>query len=457
MGHTPKLAHDPNFPQLQVITDALAMKDRLQREFANFDGGALHIHDLRLLQMRYKPGKKCEVCYEVYCSDLKSGKSGQQIFSGVMAPQSKLADRFARAQNQPQLPPQFGPAVHLLPDLGLLLWAFPNDSHLPQLPRLLASASRLALLRAREAEINLDHAATLIADQVELVKYSPFDRCTLRHHLRFSDGSTAVLYSKTFNHKTAASGLLATMQALWQSPLCQSGAFIVPRPLFCEAELNTLFMSALQGTNLDDHLEGLDLDHIAARLGAGLAGLHQCRLDHLPQQSPKQALAELAKAEQLIVSYDVTHQPLLTSLMHTLRAQHDYLPAMPATPIHNGFRISQCLLVDDRLAVIDFDDFQRGHPLVDVASFVAHLLYLPLRDKLTTAQSETAIRHFCRSYAQAAPWGLPPSAFAWHTAAQLVTKQATKCITLGKKDHARKVSHLLQLANAILKQEKQWC
>ncbi|MDZ7266765.1 MAG: aminoglycoside phosphotransferase family protein [candidate division KSB1 bacterium] len=456
MGDAPTLLPDTHFPQLPVLTNALAMKTRLQEEFKR-NHSLLHIHDLRLLQMRYKPGKKCEVCYELHISDLASGRSGWQILAGIAEAPAKVAGKFEKARSKPQVTPAFGPALHLLPDLALLLWSFPNDSHLPQLPRLLDPAGRLALLQAHRTTLRPDSEAGLVSAATELVKYAPFDRCTLRHQLHFNDGVRLTLYSKTYNDKTSAAGVFATMQAVWQAPVCQSGAFIVPRPLFCEPGYNTLFMSALQGTNVDAHLDRLDLARTAARVGAGLAGLQQCPLNNLPVRSSEQMLAEVMKAGQTIVTYDAAHQALLADLLQTMRARQATLPAMPVTPVHTGFRLSQCLLVEDRLAVIDFDDFQRGNPVEDAASFVAHLLYLPLRDKLTTAQSETAITHFCRGYAAAAPWGLPQAVMTWYTAAQLIAKQAVKCINLGKKDHARKVARLLELAHEVLTREKNWC
>lgn len=455
MNQTLAAPADSHFPQLQVLADPRAMKEHLQRQLPGFAAGHLHIHDLRLLQMRYKPGKKCEVCYELHISDLQSGRSGAQIFSGVIEAKGKLAARLAKAQNQSQVQPQFGPALHLLPELDLLLWGFPNDSRLRHLHRLLDSDRRRDLLRSHEELLRPAPGATLVTAEAEVVKYAPWDRCTLRHALRFSEGSTTVLYSKTYNHKTEAAAIFATLQAVWQSPLCQSGAFIVPRPLFFDAEMNTLFMSGLRGRNVDDHFAELDLAYTAARLGAGLAGLQQCQIGNLPRHTDQHVLAEVAKAEKIIADFDGAFQPAVAALGQALRTQHADLPALPITPIHNGFRISQCLLVDDTLAVIDFDDFQCGNPIGDVASFAAHLLYLPLREKLTPQQSAAALTHFCRGYAQAAPWGLPKAVLAWHTAAQLVAKQATKCITLAKKNHAEKVSRLLDLAAAILAHEKE--
>jgi hypothetical protein len=459
---------DAHFPQSEVITNKQAMKEIFQERLPGFAEGRLQIDALDLLHFHYKPGARCEVCYALQVKDLTTGRAGSQILSGVVKPNGAAAKKYAKAQIEAHFQPEFGPAIHFFSDLKMLLWGFPNDPRLKQLPQLLDHRRRLEIFRSalprfvadaapRSAgqsgalqfppEIKLAEAAT------KLIKYAPADRCTLRHDLRLSNGKALTIYSKTFNHKTDGAQIFKIMQALWNDLLRgHAGALMIPEPLFFVAELNTLFVNGLEGKNLDEHLAEIDLNKIAAAIGAGLARLQQCRLEELSlyfDHEMLSAVGEVAEASEI-------HHTAVSAIVKTLREKYSTLTPITPAPIHGAFRLSQLLLVNDKLALIDFDGFRCGNPLVDVGSFVAHLLYLPLREKLTMEQSRAAVRHFCRAYAEAAPWGLPADVLAWQTAAHLIGQQAKKCLTLAKKNHPVKISVLIDCANAILAEPEQW-
>ena len=445
---------DAHFPQSQVITNKLAMKEIFQQRLPGFAEGRLQIEALDLLHFHYKPGARCEVCYALQVKELATGRAGSQILSGVVKPNGAAETKYAKAQLEAHFQPEFGPAIHFFSDLKMILWGFPNDARLKQLPQLLDHRRRLEIFRSAwpplaglcgalqfPLEIKLAEATA------KLIKYAPADRCTLRHDLRLSNDNTLTIYSKTFSHKTDGAQIFKTMQVLWNAlALDHAGTIMIPEPLFFVPDLNTLFVSGLEGENLDEHLAAIDLNKIAATIGAGLARLQQCRLEELSLDSDQDMLSEVAEVAETLEN----HYAAISAVVKILREKYSTLTPITPAPIHGAFRLSQLLLVNGKLALIDFDDFRCGNPLVDVGSFVAHLLYLPLREKLTMEQSRTAIRHFCRAYAEAAPWGLPADVLAWQTAAHLIGQQAKKCITLAKKNHPVKVSSLIDCANAIL-------
>lgn len=444
---------DAHFPQSQVITNKMAMKEIFQERLPGFAEGRLQIDALDLLHFHYKPGAKCEVCYALQVKDLATGRAGSQILSGVVKPNGASEKKYAKAQLEAHFQPEFGPAIHFFSDLKMILWGFPNDPRLKQLPQLLDHRRRLEIFRHHWPTLQFPPEIKLAEAATKLIKYAPADRCTLRHDLRLSNGNAMTIYSKTFSHKTDGAQIFKTMQVLWNALVRDhASALTIPEPLFFVADLNTLFVSGLEGENLDEHLAEIDLNKIAAAIGAGLARLQQCRLEELPlyfDHEMLSAVAEVAEASE-------NHHTAVSGIVKTLREKYSTLTPIMPTPIHCAFRLSQLLLVNDKIALIDFDDFRCGNPLVDVGSFVAHLLYLPLREKLTMEQSRAAIRHFCRAYAEAAPWGLPGDVLAWQTAAHLLGQQVKKCITLAKKNHSEKVSSLIDCANAILAEPNRW-
>ena len=127
-------------------------------------------------------------------------------------------------------------------------------------------------------------------------------------------------------------------------------------------------------------------------------------------------------------------------------------------PIHGAFRLSQLLVTADGFALVDFDRCVRANPILDVGSFVAHLLRLGHKGKLSTGRAAGSIRSFCRAYDRNAPWGLPQDLLRWHTAAQLLTKHARRAeMQLQKKHEGRNAAvpglaeRLVVSAEAVLK------
>jgi len=441
---------DAQFPQLPVVTDPAAMKDIFQRALPGFAEGRLELRNLTLLQLRYEPGKKCQISYRLRVKDLATGYQGRPICFAVVEPNGEAEAKFVKARRHVHFQPELVPAVHFLPELNMVLWGYPNDPKLKHLHRLVNRNSFAEFVQKFWNELRLPQGAKLTRAATKLIKYVPRDRCTLRHRLRFDDATRMVIYSKTFNHKANGELIFKTMQALWNAPVCQSGEFLIPEPLFFAREMNAIFARGLKGKNADDHLTELDLDRVAAQIGAELAGIHQCRIDGLPAHADDHVMSPLSEAEAILKNFDAAYRSRVEALTKNLREKYPQLTPLAPTPIHSAFRLSQFLVVDDKLALIDFDDFLLGNPIADVASFVAHLLYLPLKGELSPERSRSAIRHFCRTYAERAPWGLPADTFAWQTAAHLLGKQAKKCIRLAKENHAEKVDQLLNLAADVL-------
>jgi hypothetical protein len=450
MAHIARIPEDAQLPQLPVVTNTAAMQDLLQRRLPGFVDGRLQIGRVKLEHFRYKPGEKCRLSYNLRVKDLRTGSEDHQVFFGVIVPNGGAEAQYAKAQRETYVQPKFGPAVFLLPELNMVLWGFPNDPKLKPLSLLLDNIAVSALFRKNWHALDLPPAAGLISVATKVVKHAPHDRCTLRHTLQLKGNGDLVVYSKTFAHQTDGERIFKTIHALWQAPISRSGEILIPEPLFFEPEMNTLFLRGLEGVNADENPGTLDLNRIAAASGVALAGIHCCLIEFLPIRSDEYVMSRVAESEEILGDFDTAYKPRLEAIARALREKSSSLAHVAPTPIHGAFRLSQLLLVEGKLALIDFDDFLLGNPISDVASFVAHLLYLPLKGEITPEQSRSAIRHFCRAYADGAPQGLPADVLTWQTAAQLVCKQAKKCVKLAKRNCRSTVDQLLNVAADIL-------
>ena len=444
------MPHDTQLPQLQVVTDAEIMKDVFQEKLPGFSENELRIDRLKLIQFSYHPGKSCTIGYLLKVKDLSAAKEGNQIFFAVMRPGADIESRYADALHQGLVEPEFDPPIYALPELDMILWGFPNDAKMKQLPHILNPESFAELAVANWARLGLPPEIMLKNVFSEVVKYVPQMRCTIRHTLTLSTGEKLTLYSKTFITKNFAERTYLTMHELWKATVEHKEELFIPEPVFYQKETNTMFMRSVGGRNADAELGNIDLNAAAARIGRGLARVHDCNIEGLPALSDHVIVAKLAQAEELLSNSDDAFKTRVEAIVEKLLKQYPILTPVENVPIHGGFRISQLLLVDGDFALIDFDDFLMGNPLTDIASFAAHLLYLPLKNHLAMDESYEAIRHFSRAYDQQSNRALPADQLAWHIAAQLVGKQAKKCVRLGKKNYHQMVNQLLGMAEDVI-------
>lgn len=459
MAFVAKLPEDPQLPQLSVVSNPAAMQKVLQNTLPGFVEGRYRIQKLELTDCDYKPGRKCTLSYLLHVAEAASGKSGQQIFVGTIAADDNLAQRFERLQQMLSATTEFGPALHLLPEHNMLLWGFPNDPKIKHLATLVNAGRLRALLQEHWPALNLPTKFILRDVQTRVIKYAAQTRCTLRHvlFLETEDGgerSELVLYSKIFSSKTSVKPLFRKLQTLWQAPVCQNGVLLIPEPLFCDAKLNLFFQRGLQGRNVDQLLPNLDLPAIAAKSGAMLAQFQQSAFDRLEARAPEHELYECEKILARLAESAPEHLPHAQKIDAALRVKFPLLTPIASTPLHGAFRLTQLLLVEDRLALIDFDDLVKGNPISEVGGFIAYLLYLPLKGLSTEEQARASVTTFCNAYRAQAPWGLPPDVLQWYIAVYLFSREVKKCLEKGtkvsKRDYEGMVAKLLLLAEEVL-------
>ncbi len=452
-------APDSHFPQLGIVTDAAAMQKILQRQLPGFAEGGWQIETLNVKDFDYKPGRKCALGYVLHVRHAVTGEQRRQLFTGVIEPGGGAENKFAQAHQEELVPPTIGPAVHLLPELDLVLWGFPNDPKMKGLPVLFQESSLLLLLEREWKNFGIVAGGRLHQIETGVVKYVPQRRCTLRHVLQIERDATPekselIVYSKIYRAKTEGRIFFKNLKGIWEAPVCRSGRLLVPEPLFYSQELNAAFQRGLHGQNLDEVLHEIDVVRAAGQIGAALAGLQQCELQGLASRSLIEDFVEFKKTQRSLSADGAGYAAILQGVAIDLEKRMGGLPALAPVPIHGAFRPTQVLRVGEQLALIDFDGFLLGNPIADVGSFVAHLFYLPLKGLITASQSRAAMAAFTRAYRNAAPWGLPEEVLRWYTAANLAGREAKKCLDksskISKRDYEGMIGVLLEHARDCL-------
>ncbi len=218
---------------------------------------------------------------------------------------------------------------------------------------------------------------------IDVLKYKPRRRAVLRYHL--SGASWPRLIGKVFRDERA--GRLAAIQGhLWDAGFGPTAAdrIRVAEPIAVVPELRVFLQEQAPGRTLNERFAaGEALGPSVDRAAEAAARLHAVtwRVDWTPLGT-----YTLADEVDHLAEYGadlVTARPALAAdvadLLGALRGWAGQLPAPEALrPVHRDFYYSQVLIDGDDLALIDFDLISLGDPAIDVANFMAHLVFLGL-------------------------------------------------------------------------------
>lgn len=328
-------------------------------------------------------------------------RSGVQRLYGKAYRHGASAQALAKAQCTATTQPAFGVPVAHVAELDMLLWAWPNDPVLTQLPRLLQADALRSYLPASVS-------GRADAPQIEVLRYEPERRATLRY--RWHD---TVVYGKTFCDERAAV-LHQRFQHFWALSRADATAPTVAEPLGFDASTRTLWQAAAQGQPLLDLAGGADGPAHFAAVGRALACLHQAPLGSSSSRPLAHWVTELGRRCNKISRTAPDSTERARAVTETLRRAADRLPATPLGLIHGDCHPDQMWIDRGRVLLFDFDEFSLGHPMEDLAEFCVKLEQAALPPG--TRQSLQAA--LLGAYREAAPQHYCAPTLAWHRAMQ---------------------------------------
>ena len=403
---------------LGLYTDRQAMRALLQEQLPGYADGALRIEALEVRSARRNTSRErnpCALvlCYELQLDDRARGRRGRQLLMAHVYRDGRSAQAHARHGGDVLVAPAFGePLVHV-PQLDMLVWALPNDPELPQLALLLdpVRAARRLPPEWREGQ----------TVQVELLRYTPQQRATLRYTAlaAAAPGQAAprVLYAKTFNDDRARD-IHARFAYFWSQAQADADAPLVAQPLACDAGTRTALQAPAVGVPLLDVLRRMPPgDPAAARLMQGvaraLARLHRAPLVPAATATLHSAAYGVAEARRRQTKIGRIH----ASLAARAKRVADAIEARAARQaeralglIHGDFHPDQIWIHEGRVVLFDFDEFTYGDPMEDLATFVLKLQQAGVAREL----GQLLVDH----YAACAPARFDPASLDWHLALQ---------------------------------------
>jgi hypothetical protein len=445
-----KLANIPancEFPQLHDIADTAKLAQKLNQHLGPaFASGEMQAASCTIDQLNYQPRAGCQILFTATICDRHQHRLGQQSFYGKLFRRPQRAKRvWQRQQQKTWAPPPFGPPVLHLPELAMMLWAYPNDPNLPGLARLVDTEKILAEAQAAPKKFGLSQAP--IAITAQRTKYVPGQRCGYVYRLKSADGATFSVYGKAYQSGEGKK-VFALMQEIWESDACQSGRFVLPQPYGYDADSEVIWQEAISGEPLAKIAETIpNLPEMAEAIGARLAAFHSLRLQ-LPLERTFEAQVEETRQTLAAISKAFPdYAERCGQIGEKLLAAANKLGPGPVTPVHASFKFSHIFATAKGIAFIDFDGACLGDPAYDVGRFIAHLYKMKANWKIDPEIAEQTITNFCVSYNRAAAAPLPPERINWFAASHLIASQVYKSV---KRLDASLVSKLLKVAEHLI-------
>ncbi len=333
---------DRALPGLGVLLDADAFGAALQAALPS-----LAISQISANYVRYKPGTRCLVAYELETPGARLRIHAVAHGGDVATKVAKLAS--VAANDAPLRQPL------LLPGLQTVVRAFPDDARLRSLGRVVVPESRARLLRRAAAP-----QPALWSADLEVLSYKPERRLVAR--LEGSRGARAVLRlyrDADFARARAAARSLESREVLR-----------VPVAIDHSHTHRVLTFSWLTGEPLRRRLAAGAATE-SRRVGRALAELHG-------QAPPRKVVATPSSGERLRAVAAAVEAILPEAGARASRSATRLASALagfasPVCAIHGDFHADQVLVGGDAVPVLDLDEVRAGTAAEDLGCFLAHL------------------------------------------------------------------------------------
>lgn len=278
----------------------------------------------------------------------------------------------------------------------IVAWQWPTLEQATQIPlmdKLLTPLRAAAFSRCRGRL----KTATLVDGKAQ-------ERAVIRYE--FTDDGThspRLLFGKIYANLQRALQVHSAMEWLWREVFGQVREVGAPRPLGLLPELAMVVYVPVEGQFLNELLTQERADHWMTLTATWLSCLHQQPLPIAKQFDLANELTNLrAWARQIGQSYPTLFDKA-NQLVSFLESEAAHLQFQWQTPIHKDFHY-QHVLVNGRLAVIDFDEMRLGDPNFDLAHFCANLQLLAYRVPQLENRLAQLQQIFLETYSRQTGW-----------------------------------------------------
>lgn len=441
---------DPQFPQISAALDPSIMLEVLQNALFPNKGKthqAVKIRSCRVGEKRHKPGKSFLLSYHLGLQDSATNSCYEQILSAQLCLPGRGLSEFETSQNAQGNLPSGIPSVSFIPEVDMLLWAFPHDRKLTHLPKLLDTENLAAYFKSHLTDLELSPSEHIFSIQTKLMHYLPECSCMIRYTLMIADKLSAgelrlfILYGKNYRDDSGGETYAIMRQLAGQ---CDQFA----KPHHYNAETRTLWQSHLPGEPFE-WTSALANNHaLIANVAACIAAFHSCTLDTTGQHDFFECDVQLEATSDIASAADSTLGERVQAAVQEIQQNHKTLNLDNAltTPIHLDLKMGNLLISNDKVFLIDMDCARLGDPLVDIGSFVANLYLNGLRFGSTVAEIDKVVSIFCNEYCAAVDWVIDSTQLHWHISSALIHEVVRRSLRQQNVERLNQVNGIIELS-----------
>jgi len=371
---------DAALPQIATLWNAEAMLEVFREQLSDLDGAPPSIDGCRVLRVRYRPGSRSIVLYELDTAEKADGGDPLWV-TAVSYADDRAANQYARLSKSLDDASTHGlrPYVHI-GSLRSLLQIYPYDRELPALPSLAGGTEhsvRDAITSALGPEL-ASHGEISDDWRIATARYRPMQGATLRY-TSHADPAREV-FVKAYRDEEGARAM-STLTALCSAAAGNGtgrGDFEIVRPLgYCEGP-RALVVDRAPGRPMPEMLtDPSAARRVAKRAARALEAFHASAMPCDSVWGPAEMLDRVRQAGALIT---VACPELSEPVNRIAAALADYPTGFEPRPSQLDPKPDHFFFEDERVTFIDLDTFAGADPAFDAAFMYAR----------TTALTETA-------------------------------------------------------------------
>lgn len=398
--------------------------------------------------IRYEPGSSCVISYAV---EYAVGDVARMFLARLYA---RAFDSVGYARAVAALGDKAwtkGALLNLpvpLPDHQAILYEFPNDARLAHLATFAQPATLMGIMQRIAVTARPGLTVSQHRLELRLLRYKPESRCVLYCSVDCDPKGdapggllAAVLRTARPGRVEASHRALTSLYGL----LRREAPVSIPRPLFCDLDLQLLAVEWVDGEKLSDLWAKPEGRDALRRTGRALAWLH--RLEP-PESNGLEHSDREGRIERALALLETSTPAVAVHIGHLRRRLE--LAAAGGTSarkgwIHGDFHQGQvlCSTAGAKVCFLDFDGATLGEIEQDLGNFEAQLSWLKLQGRLPGAEAITT--SFLEGYRAEANITPDPRRIRFWCAAAL-TELAAKQYRRLKADWTRTVPLLLTAA-----------
>ncbi len=361
---------DRQVPGLGLLLDAAGFAETLAAAYPH-----AQVADARPTYIRYKPGTSCLVGYHVHCA-------GGPLDMYARAHNLQTDQKMEKAAQRESVPSALGDGIRVLPDIGVVIYPFPNDHELGAIQWLDRQP-----LRREMIEHLLPQRPDLWGGRLSPLRYKPERRFVAK--LQGERGAVVLkVYTRQDYHVRKDNvGLFRGL-----------GALRVPECMGRSSRHHLAAIEWLDGVSLRSTLPERSASRLTA-VGQAFARVHAQKPRKVQTFWTAERYAGLladsaGRAAEIAPDLGERARRLAGSIGEKLLQRH----WRARRAIHGDLSADHVVLKDGMVGILDFDRAAYGDPRMDLGSFRARLECDVLDGLLTAHEADECFAAILEAY-----------------------------------------------------------